>query len=66
MVECYCPHAPGLECSQVERTDEFYRQMSESLLANKPVIFLTGGQCPAYSVDCIKLVEYKEQMKKQR
>ena len=66
MLDCYCPHMPGLECSQVEQTDEFYRQMSESLLANKPVIFLTGGKCPAYSSDCIKLFEYKEKIQKQR
>lgn len=66
MLDCYCPHMPGLECSQVERTDEFYRQMQEAMLHNKNVAFITGGACPAFSNDCLKLQEYKAQQQKQR
>ncbi len=62
-----CPCERKLECKETERVDEFYRQMSEALLANAPVYFLTGGRCPANPVDCIKLREYKiRQLQKQR
>ncbi len=61
-----CPCASDLECSQVERNDEFYRQMSEAFLENKPIVFVTGGLCPAYSSQCMKLREYQEQRQRQR
>ena len=62
----YCPRAENLECSQVERTEEFYRQMQESMLHNQPVFFLTGGVCPVHACDCMKLREYMEKKQKQR
>lgn len=61
-----CPCANGLECNQSERNDEFYRQMSEAMLVNRPITFVTGGLCPAYASDCMKLREYKESMRKQQ
>ena len=54
-----CPCAKNLVCSQAERMDEFYRQMSEAMLQNKPVYYLTGGQCPAFSSECMKLREFR-------
>lgn len=61
-----CPHCKDLECSPIERTDEFYRQMQEAMLQNRSVAFLTGGKCPVWSGDCIKLREYQEKLQKQR
>jgi hypothetical protein len=61
----YCPHVKILECSRVERTEEFFRQMHEAMLYNKP-IFLTGGTCHVCSSDCMKLREYQERLQKQR
>lgn len=62
-----CPCANDLECTQTERSEEFYRQMYEAMHENRPVVFLTGGLCPAYASDCMKLREHKEkQLKKQR
>ena len=65
MAEC-CPFADGLQCSQAERVDEFYLQMQDAMLGNKPVYFVTGGRCPAYSLNCMKLYEYEQKMQKQR
>lgn len=61
-----CPFCEGLGCTQLERCDEFYRQMQEAMLHNKNVVFITGGACPAWSNDCLKLQEYKAQQQKQR
>ena len=60
----YCPKIDGkLECTQQERLDELYRQMEEALLSNKQWAFLTGGECPAYACDCLKLRAYLEKQK---
>ena len=61
-----CPYAIKLNCAQTERKDEFYRQMDEAMLANKPVAFVTGGLCPAHACECMKLREYNERQQKQR
>ena len=62
----YCLRAENLECSQEERTEEFYRQMQESMLHNQPVFFLTGGACPVHACDCMRLREYMKKKQKQR
>lgn len=62
----YCPRTDGLECSQVDREEEFYRQMHEAMLYNQQVQFLTRGVCPVYACDCMKLREYLEKKQKQR
>ena len=62
-----CPFERKLECKETERVDEFYRQMSEAMLANAPVYFLTGSRCPANATNCIKLLEYRARLlQKQR
>lgn len=62
----YCPCEQKLKCDSAERADEFYRQMMESMLANKPAYFITGGECPAYPGDCIKLIAFREKQQKQK
>ncbi len=61
-----CPCANELVCTLAERNEEFYRQMYEAMHENKPVVFLTGGLCPAYAAECVKLREHKEKLQKQR
>lgn len=59
-----CPRCRSkLECSQQERLDEFFRQMEEAMLSNKQWAFLTGGDCPAYACDCLKLRAHREKQK---
>ena len=65
MLDC-CPYEPELKCARVERMDEFYRQMQEAMLHNKNFAFITGGVCPAWNNDCLKLREYRAQLQKQR
>mgnify|MGYP003297790969 CR=1 FL=1 len=52
----YCP-------CKIERTDEFFRQMHEAMLANKPIVSGTANKCPALSYDCIKLQEFRAKQK---
>ena len=58
-----CPYATELLCNKTERTDEFFRQMYEAMLANKPIVYGTANKCPAMSYDCIKLQEFREKQK---
>lgn len=62
----YCPYEPKLQCDGKERTDEFYRQMMESMLENKPAYFISGSECAARSGDCIKLIAFREKQQKQK
>lgn len=66
MLETVCPHDNGLECTQNERLDEFYRQMEDAMLQNKEVYFLTGGMCPVSRLSCMKLRDFRERQQKQR
>ncbi len=66
MLETVCPHENGLDCTQTERLDEFYRQMEDAMLQNKAVYFLTGGKCPVSRSGCMKLRDFREKQQKQR
>ncbi len=61
-----CPYEKGLLCDGKERADEFYRQMMESMLINRPAYYITGGECPAYSAECLKLRAFREKQQKQK
>lgn len=61
-----CPHEKGLLCSGNDRTDEYFRQMMEALLENKPAYFVTGSECAAYAQNCLKLRAYREKRQNQR
>lgn len=54
-----CPFDKNLSCTSTEQTDEFYRQMSEAMLQNKPIFFVSNGRCVAQAADCMKLREFK-------
>ena len=62
----YCPYEPKLLCDAKERADEFYRQMMESMLENKPAYFITNSECSAYSSQCAKLITFREKQQKQK
>ena len=61
----YCPHVHNLKCSQSDRTEEFYRQLQEAMLCNKPTYLLTSGQCPVSKYECMKLREFCEKQQRQ-
>lgn len=54
-----CPYSLELECDEMYRVDEFYRQMSEAMLQNRPIFFVSNGRCVAQAADCMKLREFK-------
>ena len=62
--KCVCE--PNLECSELERYDELYRQMAENMSAGKNMIFLTSSKCAANPADCKKLKLFREQMQNKR
>ena len=66
MLDVVCPHEEGLDCTQSERLDEFYRQMDDAMLQNKTVYFLTGGECPVSGFTCAKLRDFRARQQKQR
>lgn len=62
-VNSRCPVDKNLVCSQACRAEEYERQMSEALLCNKPLVFVTDEECPVVKSDCLRLRTFREQQK---
>ena len=58
-----CPFEKDLVCSSYERLTELRRQADEAQNENKTVVFLTGKACAADAYKCIKLRQYRTQMR---
>lgn len=59
-----CPFEEKLNCSPTERLDEFYRNMDDAMLSNKPMYFITGGKCGVFASECMRLREFREKLAK--
>ncbi|MBE6461769.1 MAG: hypothetical protein E7006_02905 [Alphaproteobacteria bacterium] len=61
-----CPYEQNLDCDGQERADEYYHQMMESMLSNKPAYFIINTTCPVDYMQCLKLRAYQEKMQNQK